>query len=276
MPIGRRAPFPHLSSSFSATSPATRYFRGPQRFHEAEVNMLPHRASILVTLNLHIYLCASRELELALFAHIPAPYEAQRQGALKSTTLPWSRHPIPRRPSQHLGWSLRVKLMIRLGGLFLAGRLLNHNLAALAAGLGMFLAVHLVDAGLAFLGLHAEATYLDDVLLGILAALLVFFLQWRHRLELRRHQRCAVVIDEVNHHIRNALQVIALRTGLDTRSRDELTEIRAASDRIEWVLQELLPGLATEHHQVAHLLSQRREGQKESAESIGARVESRG
>lgn len=163
-----------------------------------------------------------------------------------------------------------MRLMIRLGRLFVASRLLNNNLVTLLAGLGMFLTVHLVDSLLVMLGLHAEATYLDDVLLGILAASLVFFLQWRHRLEMRRHQQCASAIDEINHHIRNALQVIALRTSLDTRSREELIEIRAASDRIEWVLQELLPGLATHDREVARLLSPQYEGKKDCAESIEA------
>ena len=136
-------------------------------------------------------------------------------------------------------------------GLSALGHFLKSNLATLLAGLGMFLTVHLVDALLSAMGLHAEATYLDDVLLGVLAALLVFFLQWRHRLELRRHERCAAAIEEINHHIRNALQVIALRTSLDARSRDELIEIREASARIEWVLRELVPSLATHHHEDA-------------------------
>jgi len=136
--------------------------------------------------------------------------------------------------------------MIRPSRLLAFGHFLKSNLAMLLAGVGMFLTVRLVDTLLATLGLHAEATYLDDLLLGILAALLVFFLQWRYRRELRRHQQCAAAIDEINHHIRNALQVIALRAGLDTRSREELKEIRAASDRIEWVLLELLPSLATD------------------------------
>ena len=146
-----------------------------------------------------------------------------------------------------------MKQTIRPTGLPALGYFVRNNLAILLAGVGMFLTVHLVDVLLVTLGLHAEATYLDDLLLGILAALLVFFLQWRHRLEIRRHEQCAAAIDEINHHIRNALQVIALRTGLDTRSRDELTEIREASDRIEWVLRELLPSLATDDRSDASL-----------------------
>lgn len=138
-----------------------------------------------------------------------------------------------------------MKHTTRPHGFLALSHFLRNNAATVLAGLGMFLTVHLVDALLSAMGLHAEATYLDDLLLGILAALLVFFLQWRHRLEMRRHEQCAAAIDEINHHIRNALQVIALRTSLDSRSREELTEIRDASARIEWVLRELVPSLAT-------------------------------
>ncbi len=143
-----------------------------------------------------------------------------------------------------------MKQLARPSDFLALSRFLKSNLATLLAGLGMFLTVHVVDALLSATGLHAEATYLDDLLLGILAALLVFFLQWRHRAELRRHEQCAAAIDEINHHIRNALQVITLRTSLDSRSREELTEIREASARIEWVLRELVPSLATHEREV--------------------------
>ena len=102
-------------------------------------------------------------------------------------------------------------------------------------------AVYFMDLGLAHFGLHAESTYLDDTLLGMFAAFLVFFLQLHHERELRRQQQCAAVIDNMNHHIRNALQVIVYRATLDAQYGAELKDINKAIERIDWALREILP-----------------------------------
>ncbi len=113
----------------------------------------------------------------------------------------------------------------------------------LLAGLGMFAAVTLIDAILAKAGLHAEATYLDDLLLGSLTAALVFVLQLHHEHELERQRQSAMVIEQMNHHIRNALQVIVYRTDPKTRDSQELLDIRNSVDRIDWALREILPSV---------------------------------
>jgi hypothetical protein len=52
-------------------------------------------------------------------------------------------------------------------------------------------------------------------------------------------------IDEMNHHIRNALQVISFNA--HTRSNDfELAEIKRAVTRIQWALREVLPKVEPE------------------------------
>jgi len=109
------------------------------------------------------------------------------------------------------------------------------------SGAAMFLAVNIVDRWFAAIGLHAETTRIDDVLLGLVAALLVFFLQRQQERELRRQRQSAAVIEQMNHHIRNALQVIVARASLDHHNRPELRQIDEAVARIDWALREILP-----------------------------------
>lgn len=111
----------------------------------------------------------------------------------------------------------------------------------LLSGLAMFTVVYLVDALLARAGLHAEQTYIDNALVGAITASLVFFLQQQHERELSRQRQCAKAIEQMNHHIRNALQVIVYSTNVDLRDQQELEHIRDAVDRIDWALREILP-----------------------------------
>jgi len=66
-----------------------------------------------------------------------------------------------------------------------------------------------------------------------------------YRLYRERHREHAAdlhrfeVIRTMNHHIRNALQVIAYHS--DTNGDTAATEIRQAVQRIEWTLREVLP-----------------------------------
>lgn len=89
------------------------------------------------------------------------------------------------------------------------------------------------------------ASLILNVAFGIVAAVLV------HRLlahEREKHQRVLqrlAVIDEMNHHIRNALQVIAFNTATSSTGR-EVTEITQAVDRIQWSLCEILPRVEPE------------------------------
>ena len=81
---------------------------------------------------------------------------------------------------------------------------------------------------------------LSDFLIGVLAAVLVFALglhsEQRNKLVSARLK----VIAEMNHHTRNALQVIAYHSTVG-KDEKEIAVIRQAVDRITWALQEVLP-----------------------------------
>lgn len=119
----------------------------------------------------------------------------------------------------------------------------TNYLHSFIAGLGMFGAVYLVEHGLVRAGVLGTGTILDDVLLGLFASLGLFFLL-RHldsARELRRRQHYAFVIAELNHHIRNALQVIISRADVAIHGLPELEDIADAVNRIDWALREVLP-----------------------------------
>src|SRR5690348_8713116 len=81
---------------------------------------------------------------------------------------------------------------------------------------------------------------LSSVLVGLVAAALVYALSTReqHRQE---HVECRLrVIAEMNHHIRNALQVI---TFYSRKGQKQEVGIVEAVDRIQWALREVLPQL---------------------------------
>ena len=114
-------------------------------------------------------------------------------------------------------------------------------------GVAMMVAVDLVDRWLATLGLHAETTRIDDILLGLVAAVLVFLIQRQQERELHRQRQSAAVIEQMNHHIRNALQVIVARASLDHEATPELRQIDDAVARIDWALREILPHSNGDH-----------------------------
>lgn len=117
----------------------------------------------------------------------------------------------------------------------------RRYLFPLLAGIGMCVAVYLVDLWLAMEGLHAESTRIDDILLGFIAAGMTFLLQRHEERELRRQQHNAVIIEQMNHHIRNALQVIVSRASLDQQDAAAVAQIHTAVARIDWALREILP-----------------------------------
>jgi hypothetical protein len=126
------------------------------------------------------------------------------------------------------------------------GAMSNKYLCSLLGGLATSVAVFLVEAGLARAGMHGDTTFFDDALMGIFAALALFFLL-RHRdmeRELVRQKQYASVIADLNHHIRNALQVIVCRTELDIHGIPEIQGMREAVHRIDWALREILPSRA--------------------------------
>jgi len=94
-------------------------------------------------------------------------------------------------------------------------------------------------------GVHrVDIMALSNGLTGIAAGLL--YLQVTH---VERERRAATqerlrTIAEMNHHIRNALQVIAYASST-TDSAQSVELIRSSVERIEWALREVLPGHVT-------------------------------
>lgn len=80
----------------------------------------------------------------------------------------------------------------------------------------------------------------SDLLIGLVAGILAFILGLHHAQRDRFVAARLKIITEMNHHIRNALQVItfeARRSG----NENEIRVMQDAVDRITWALREVLP-----------------------------------
>lgn len=112
---------------------------------------------------------------------------------------------------------------------------------ALLAGLLVFV----IGAGLDWLLLaeherRGAVIEVSDALAGLVAGALVLrLLQYERERRARLRQRLEVIA-EMNHHIRNALQVISL-TAASAADQKQLETIRNSMNRIEWALREILP-----------------------------------
>jgi len=74
------------------------------------------------------------------------------------------------------------------------------------------------------------------ILIGALVAQLVLMYRQRQQMVQARLQRIA----EMNHHVRNALQVIAYWSLAD-REKHQVELVQDAVNRIQWALREILP-----------------------------------
>jgi hypothetical protein len=74
------------------------------------------------------------------------------------------------------------------------------------------------------------------ILIGALVAQLVLMYRQRQQMVQARVQRIA----EMNHHVRNALQVIAYWSLAD-REKHQVELVQDAVNRIQWALREILP-----------------------------------
>jgi hypothetical protein len=111
--------------------------------------------------------------------------------------------------------------------------------------MGMLMDLLLLNEGIP----RFDLLLLSNALVGGVAAVLVFVLA------VRQQQRAAFVssrmrvIGEMNHHIRNALQVIQFSSrGKGTEA--EMQAMREAVQRITWTLREVLPQMLNEEDEV--------------------------
>ena len=118
-----------------------------------------------------------------------------------------------------------------------------------AVGLGVLIFIVSLALDLSLIQAHWAGPYgtalLSDSLLGILAFVLLYRIF--HLGQQRRRQVVSRLesIDEMNHHVRNALQVISFNARASS-NEDQLTEIKEAVQRINWTLQVVLPKLEPE------------------------------
>ncbi len=117
----------------------------------------------------------------------------------------------------------------------------SHWLAALRSMLVGFAFFFVGSASDVWLQQHASRRSIaitTDALLGVGVGLLVMFYEGRQQKNIIRKLE---VIRLMNHHVRNSLQVISYAAS--TPQQEELaTDVRNAVERIEWALQEVLPG----------------------------------
>ena len=79
---------------------------------------------------------------------------------------------------------------------------------------------------------------------AVATAVLAFQLRWLERARAQATQRRFAMIGEMNHHIRNALQVISYQAYTETEN--DRRRMLDAVERIEWVLRDVLPNVTDE------------------------------
>jgi hypothetical protein len=123
----------------------------------------------------------------------------------------------------------------------------QYNLkAALVAGLTLFTITYVAEAVLYYLDIVAAKTIVDDAAIAITGAgMLVFFLvqSGKNQIVARAKER-AIMVAEINHHMRNAITPLALiMASPDAGERLRILDI--ATDRMDHVLTNLLPTVGT-------------------------------
>ena len=107
--------------------------------------------------------------------------------------------------------------------------------------------VFLIGVGIDIALLHEQETRrvvfeVSDALGGLVAGGLIFrLLQYERERRARLRQKIAVIAD-MNHHVRNALQVISFHA-YTSADKEQLEAVRESMERIQWALKEVLPKL---------------------------------
>jgi len=105
----------------------------------------------------------------------------------------------------------------------------------------------LLDRGLFAEGVPRwEVVLLSDLVTGALAAALVLVLSERAAQRERLVNARLQVIAEMNHHIRNALQVIQFHSAANPANEAAARQVKESIERIQWALREILPTLPEE------------------------------
>jgi hypothetical protein len=119
--------------------------------------------------------------------------------------------------------------------------MLTRNLRLIAAMVGLVMFAGGVAFDVALLKHEAKwVIAVSNGLVALLAAALVFTLLSIGREQRRRIMERMEAMNEVNHHIRNALQSLAFTAGALKGTKDG-ANITEAIQRIQWALHEVLP-----------------------------------
>jgi hypothetical protein len=112
-------------------------------------------------------------------------------------------------------------------------------------GFGLFVLGAVLQGELGKHSLSGRSIYVDDLVLGILAGLVVFaYEQRRYKSMLEK----IAVVSAMNHHVRNALQAISYSPYTEQAKQIQLIQQSVA--RIQWALQEVLPGAVNKDHKI--------------------------
>jgi hypothetical protein len=126
---------------------------------------------------------------------------------------------------------------------------IDHPLrTGLVSGLLIFVVSFALDTilvRLRFCGPLVMAAISDSILAIVCFALISRMLQQGKERKRQVVERLAT-IDEMNHHVRNALQIISFNARAASCNEHELSEIKEAVQRINWSLREILPKLEPE------------------------------
>lgn len=119
-----------------------------------------------------------------------------------------------------------------------AKHMLNPAVRATMYGALVLLFLVLADQLSAYYGLAESQRIVDDSCGGIIAGLLIYRLEYNRAKYLTEKLK---TIEMMNHHVRNALQVIVDSVYLHGHG-EQLAEIQNSVKRIDWALREILPG----------------------------------
>lgn len=124
----------------------------------------------------------------------------------------------------------------------LAATFFGHRLFLVGASFVLVTLVgYLLDTALVFGGVSRWHTILfSNALDGVLAAWFLWYWQQQHRREMELMQQRVEIVSEMNHHVRNALQVISF-FARDAKDSESAERLRESIDRIQWALREVLP-----------------------------------
>jgi hypothetical protein len=106
-------------------------------------------------------------------------------------------------------------------------------------GFALFVLGALLQGMLRTRGISGISIYVDDLVLGVVAGLVVFVYEQRRYKAIREK---IATISAMNHHVRNALQAISYAPYTEQAKQIQL--IQQSVSRIQWALREVLPGAA--------------------------------